>query len=350
MRILVIRIGALGDALIVTPLVRYLANQGHEVYFLGSEQSEEILRHNPHVKKFISHQRDSITNDKLGEYFEKLRVENECDKYIDLCESVEVRLALCRDYPQWNWPKQERKAYANINYYEYAFTQTRHQFGEFLAQKSHTFMPTVTLLTHEFYKPEMFFSNEELDWVLDERKKNIGQTVIMWGLSGSGRQKTYPYVPYIVADLIKKNKDLKVILVGGNTCKILEAGFPDNARIVKRSGDYSFRQSALLAQHVDLVVSPDTGFLHAAGCWSTPKIGLLTHTTIENITKHFENDFSIESEAPCAPCFRLIQDAEKECPLELATSATLCMGKDGMKPERVLARIEEALCLQSLKK
>lgn len=340
MKILIVRIGAFGDAIVTTPLIRYLANQGHEIFFLGSEQSEEILRENPHIKKFIHHERDSIANDKLGEYFEKLRVENGCDKYIDLCESIEVRLAICRDYPQWNWPKAERAAYANLNYYEYAFDMACGQHPDLFEGAD---------LSEESFIPEMFFSQGEIDWVLEERKKNIGKTVIMWGLSGSGRQKTYPYVPYVVADLVKKSTDLKVILVGGNTCKILECGFPDNPQIVKRSGDFSFRQSALLAQYVDLVVSPDTGFLHAAGCWETPKIGLLTHTTIENITKHFRNDFSLESEAVCAPCFRLIQDADKECPIEQATSATLCMGKDGMKPERVFDRIEEALC-QSLSK
>lgn len=344
MRILIIRIGAFGDALIVTPLVRHLASKGHEIVFLGSEQSEQVLRENPHVSKFVLHERDSIANDKLGEYFDRVRVEHGCDKLIDLCESIEVRLALCRDYPQWNWPKAERRAYADINYYEFAFEMAAKQHPDLFEDLSWR-TTEYTAPAESFFTPEMFFSQGELDWVMEERKKNFGKTVIMWGLSGSGRQKTYPYVPYIVADLVRKHKNLKVILVGGHTCQILECAFPKNAQIVKRSGDYSFRQSALLAKHVDLVVSPDTGFLHAAGCWSTPKIGLLTHTSRENITKHFENDFSIESEAPCAPCFRLIQDAEKECPIEDGVARpTLCMGKDGMRPERVFERIEEALC------
>lgn len=332
MKLLIVRIGAYGDAIIVTPLLRYLAEKGHEIVFLGSEQSEEVLRHNPRISKFILHERDSVDNDKLGEYFEKVRVDNGCDKIIDLCESIEVRLALCVDYPQWNWPKAERAAYANINYYEYAFTRAQEQAPEAFDETD-----DASLI------PEMFFSQEEEDWVFEERKKNFGMKVVMWGLSGSGRQKTYPYVPYVVGDLIRKHPYLKVVLVGGQTCQLLEAGFPKNDRIVRRSGDYTFRQSAILSKHVSAVVSPDTGFLHAAGCWPTPKIGLLTHTTIENITKHFEGDFSIESEAPCAPCFRLISNAEKQCPIEAQTMATLCMSKDGMKPERVLAKIEEVL-------
>ena len=41
----------------------------------------------------------------------------------------------------------------------------------------------------------------------------------------------------------------------------------------------------ILTKLVDLVISPDTGVLHASGAFDTPKIGLLGHTTIENITK-----------------------------------------------------------------
>ena len=336
MRILVIRIGAFGDAIITTPLIRYLKEKGHEIVFLGSEQSEQVLRHNPRISKFVYHERDSVENCKLGEYFDKVRKEHGCDKMIDLCESIEVRLALAPDYPQWNWSKKERAAYADINYYEYAFEMAFEQHPD-LKDEGHTF-------SSETYIPEMFFSSEEEEWAAEERKRNLGQVVVMWGLSGSGRQKTYPYVPYIVADLIKKHKKMKVILVGGQTCQILEAGFPKHDRIVRRSGDFNFRQSAMLTRHVDLVVSPDTGFLHAAGCTQTAKLGLLTHTTIENITKHFLSDYSIESEAPCAPCFRLINDADKQCPTELATKATLCMSKNGMRPERVMERIEESLC------
>lgn len=327
MRILVVRIAAFGDVIITTPLIRQLKEKGHEVYYLGSEQAQQILEHNPNVDKFIYHERDSVESEKLGEYFDGISKEHGCDRVINLCESIEVRLAVSRDYPHWNWSKRERAEHCDINYYEYCFTHAQENtpaYGDL--------------------KPEMFFSEEEHEWALGERKKLFGFKTIMWGLSGSGRQKVWPYVPYVVSDLIKAHKDLKVILVGGVTCQVLEAGFPKHERIIRRSGEYTFRQSALLSKYVDLVVSPDTGFLHASGCWETPKIGLLTHTTIENITKHFENDYSLESEAVCAPCFRLVQNCDEECPLEVSTSATLCMGKEGMKPERVMNQIEGILC------
>jgi ADP-heptose:LPS heptosyltransferase len=93
-----------------------------------------------------------------------------------------------------------------------------------------------------------------------------------------------------------------------------------------------------LTKEVDLVVSPDTGILHASGQFDTPKIGLLGHTTIENITKYFKNDHSIEAECACAPCFRLIYDWERQCPIEPVTYAAWCMSV-GIPPEKVFERI-----------
>lgn len=325
MRYLVVRIGAFGDALITTPLIRCLKKQGHEVYYLMSERGEQMLRHNPYIDKAIMHSDDSVANDKLGEYFDRIAKDNKCDKVINLCESIEVRLAVMSDYPMWNWSKKERREYCNKNYYEYTF-----EHAGFSAEG-------ISL------KPEMFFTQAEEDFIAEFRKRFIGQQLILWGLSGSARQKTYPYVPYIANDLLKKYKNVVFVLVGGEACKVLECAFPKHHRIIKMSGAFTMRQSCLLTKYSSIVVSPDTGLLHAAGCWDTPKIGLLTHSTIENITKHFVNDFSIESEAVCAPCFRLIKDAEKECLHERETKACLCMGKEGMKPEKIFNRITEVL-------
>lgn len=324
MRYLIIRVGAYGDAVITTPLIRSLKNRGHEVYYLGSERSELVLRNNPNIDKFILHKKNSVDNDKLEEYFKSVSNEHGCDKYIDLCESVEVRLAVSESYPQWNWTKKERSAYCNRNYYEYTFEHAGIEVDDNL-------------------RPELFFTQEEEDFIADIRKDLIGNRIIMWGLSGSGRQKTYPYVPYIVGDLMREYKDIVVVLVGGETCKILECALPKHHRILKKSGEFNLRQSALLAKYSDLIVSPDTGFLHCSGAFDVPKIGLLTHTTIENITKHFKNDYSIESKAVCAPCFRLITNAADECPIEEESHACLCMSKEGIDPEDVLTRIKGVL-------
>ena len=332
MKYLIVRLGAIGDCIITTPLVRYLKNKGHEVYYFGSERAKMILENNPNIDQFILYPPDSVENTELGNHFDFIGKVYNCDKVVNLCESIEVRLAVTQDYPQWNWPKRERREYCDKNYYEYTFEHAG--FKDAIKEES--------ISPHEFYRPEMFFTQEEEDYIEEFRKKWLGYKIIMWGLSGSGRHKTYPYVPYVVGDLLKNFKDIVVFLVGGNTCKILECGFPNHKRIEKLSGIFNFRQSALMAKYAYAVVSPDTGFLHSAGCWDTPKIGLLTHSTIKNITGNFINDYSIESEAVCAPCFRLVTENDN-CLLEKGTKSCLCMSAEGMKPERVYKRITEVI-------
>jgi ADP-heptose:LPS heptosyltransferase len=62
----------------------------------------------------------------------------------------------------------------------------------------------------------------------------------------------------------------------------------------------------LMCNYVDLVISPESGILNAAGCYETPKIGLLTHSNKQNLTSTFLNDYSIQADISCSPCHRMI--------------------------------------------
>lgn len=328
MRYLVVRLGAYGDNLIVSPLLSHLKKVGHEVYVLTSEQGQEIFKHNPNIDKLIQHKRDSIPNSELGKYFESVKQAYECDKLLDLCESIEMKLALHPLDPKYNWTKQERKVLCNKNYYDFTFEQAG--------------FPGI-----KGARPEIYFSEEEEHNYIPFREQLIGYYVIIWGLSGSGLNKSYPYAPYVINSILSKYPKVKFITVGDEACEILECGMPNHSRIVKKSGKWSFRESALAVKHADLVIAPDTGLLHIAGCFSAAKIGLLNHSTIENITKYFENDNSIEADCDCAPCFRLIYNSVVQCPKGPVTKACLCMS-DGIKPKKLLERIEWIINVQQL--
>lgn len=341
MRYLVVRIGAFGDCIIITPLLRYLKQEGHEVYVLTSESGKQMLANNPRIDKTLYHKKDSVANEDLEDYFKKVAKDNRCDKVIDLCESVEVTLALDAHDPKYSWTKVERSLVANKNYYEFAF-----KYGEVevpIALPGNAKIRQDGKTRADFYVPEMFFTQEEEDFMKDFRKEHLGKKMILWGLSGSGRNKTYPYVPYVVADLLRADKNLVIVTVGEEACQILEAGIPNHPRVVKKSGIWTMRQSCLFTKYADLVISPDTGLLHASGCWETPKIGLLGHTTIENITKHFKNDHSLEAECACAPCFRLIFEAATQCPIDQEFNCCMCMSKDGIAPEKIYDTVLEVL-------
>ena len=337
MRILVARLGAFGDTLITTPLIRYLKQQGHEIYYLTSDNGRTILENNPNVDKLIFHVRDSIENTKLGEYFEATKKLYECDKLIDLCESIEINLAFSPSQPQSKYPKFEKMAIANKNYYEETFDFVGRQTGDY---------GRLVMKHDKNFNPEMFFTEQEEKFIEEDvRIPYMGKKKILWGLSGSSRQKTYP--PEYMCKVIKAFPDYIHITVGEEVCRLLEWPFthPDVKdkfpNVVPRAAKFTMRESILACKYVDLVIAPDTGLLHGAGCFDTPKIGLLTNTSRENITKHFKNDYSLEAtDVSCSPCYNLIYDANVQSQTDSEDGTPLCM-KWGILPDRLIARVKE---------
>ena len=322
-RILVCRIAAIGDCVQITPLVNFLKEKGNEVYVLTSGQGMQVLKNNPYVDKLIYYVQDTVPIEELNDYFNKIGKDNSCDKVLNLCECVEVKYLFHPADPVYNYSKQERFLRGNHNHYDAVF-----EFAGY---------PEVTGKT-----PEMFFTEEEEVASARFRSEFIGKFLIIWCLSGSARHKSYPYTRYVMEQLLDKHKDIVIVTVGDTLCKVFEAGL-EHERCIHKSGEWSLRETAIACKHASLVVSPETGVLHFAGCFDTPKIGLMTHTTIECLSKYFKNDYSLEAQVDCAPCFRLINEAEIECPIEHLSRAPWCVAF-GLPPDKVVHQIEKVYC------
>ena len=321
MRILIVRYGAWGDSIIITPLIRYFS-RNHEVYLHTSETGMNILALNPCIAKFIPYESDTVPDHKLQDYWEKLAKKFECHWLINMCESIERAISLHPIDPRYAYTKPERREICDKNFYEYSFY--------------HAGFP----VPEESLTPEMFFSGEEEKTVTDFFQKLNDKFVILWGLSGSGLNKTYPWTDYIIGDLLRENEDVVVVTVGDELSQVLESH--EHERVIRMCGKWTMRESSLACKYASLVVAPDTGLLHASGCFDTPKIGLIGSNTINNITKHFKNDYSFEADSqtvPCAPCFRIVYSASKQCPIDDMNYLPHCMSR-GIDPRKVLERIE----------
>ena len=316
-RVLVIRLGAYGDMIIISPVLTRLKELGYYVMLNTGERGSQIYQHDNRVDKIIKHD-ESLPIEKVSEHWDKLKKEIKHDLFINFSESIECNVALHPKSPMYIYPKKERIERCNRNYYD---------------------------VSNEWSKLEGCKQNPSLQFTEEEEKKvksyiKKDHYNILWALSGSGKQKAYPWTDYVMGEVLKTYKDAHIITVGDNKCQILEniGEFPED-RTTNLAGRIPIREAFLLTKYVDLVVSPDTGTLHASGCYGTPKIGLLGHTTIENITKHFHNDFSIESKCECAPCFHLVYDYEVQCPIDEETKAAWCMAR--ITPKEVFEKIKK---------
>ena len=321
LRILIARLGAYGDVIVTTPLVRHLHEQGHKIVYVCNERGAEVLKGNPHIETIHEQPTDSVKTENLTDHYDYLKRKYKCEKIIDLSESIEVSLSQHPRSSNYKLSKPERIKRFNRNFYEYAFELV----GESWDSKS--------------LIPNLFFSKEEIDRAEGYLKK--GQFNILVGMSGSGTNKVYPWTETLCETIVQQMPDVHIITVGDAKCELIEPIV--EGRITNLSGKVPMRTSMALTGLVDLVISPDTGLLHASGCYDTPKIGLLGHNTIETVTKHFRNDHSIEADskkAECAPCLYLVYNMKLQCPLSLITGSSICMA-EGIDPALVLSKVKE---------
>jgi len=314
---LIVRYGAMGDMIIISPVIKKLKEQGYHVILNTNSRGQEVYKHDSRVDEFINHDEDTPLNE-LEKLWEKLTKKHKPDRFINFCQSLECNVAAHPTDPIYIYPKPERYPKCNRNYYDVT--------SEWAGLSSCDKRPSLMFTEKEHEKVKKYLKPDKFN--------------ILWNLSGSGKNKVYPWTDFVMGEVLKNHKDIHFITTGDAKCRLLETLQDEN--VTNLSGETSIREVFLLTKYVDLVISPDTGVLHASGCYETPKIGLLGHTTIENITKYFINDYSIEANCACAPCFRLIYDHDIQCPIDNVTHAAWCMSV-GLEPERVYDRIKEVI-------
>lgn len=301
----------------------------------GSDRAEEVLKGNPRCVfiRYAGTVRDGLPIKKHQDRIDELTKQYGIDRAHNLSGSLEHRVAVHMGDPAYVWSKPERLAKHGINFSEAAF---RH------CGFSHD--------PEENMRPEIFLGPEETEWV--ERfwsSYNLdGKRVILVVFNGSSLVKTYPYLSEILSDWIsRKGKRYVLVSVGDNEGRL---GEWDSARLIQMATKCTFRQSVAILARAALFIGPDTGMLHASGCFDVPKVGIVGHHSREQITKYFTNDFSIyageEGNTECAPCTRLVPDPMAQCPMveigEDEAPYPWCMGR-GIRKERVVQKIEEAL-------
>jgi ADP-heptose:LPS heptosyltransferase len=111
-KVLVIRYGAYGDMINITPVIKRLKELGYYIVLNTGDRGEEIFRYCPHIDEFIIHDKDTPLDD-LNEHWEKLKEQVKPDRVINFSESIECNCALHPINPEYIYPKPERYARGN---------------------------------------------------------------------------------------------------------------------------------------------------------------------------------------------------------------------------------------------
>lgn len=314
----VVRYGAIGDAIQTAAVIRGLRQEGYHVTFMCEPIGEKLLRHDPNVDAFWVQDKDQVPNPELVAYWE--HVAKSFDRFANMCETVEGTLLAMPGRANHAWPQDLRHEMCDHNY------------GEFMAKVAGLTME----VEYEFYPSpdeekradeflEEIAKQTNPDWLMG--KKWQKPFTIMWALSGSALHKTYPHQDAVIAKILSEIPHAHIITVGDDACRILEAGWEEEPRVHRRSGEIELRDSLTLAKKVDLVIGPETGVLNAVAFETNQKIVFLSHSSVENLTKHWVNTNSmVPAGTPCYPCHRMhmIKDGWKHCNKHEESSTAQC--------------------------
>lgn len=313
-RVCVVRYGAWGDAVMMSGIFPKLKEDGYHITLNCTEKTFEILHTNPYIDTFIYQTTNEVPKEELVAHWEKLK--KQFDKFINLSESIEGTLLRIPSQPEYTWPKAKRHALCNYNYYD----RTMEIAGYPKAKGSTS---------------ELYFNKQEEKWAKKFLKKHANRFIIVWCVTGSSVHKIYPYAGNCIDAVARGFKDSLIVLVGEKGAKGI---VNKHKRILDKCGDLGIRQSFILAKYANLVVSPETSVLVAAGSFETPKVALLSHATVENLTKYYENCTSVFQEVSCYPCHKL-HYSKDTCTLDKEFKLPICMSL--LHPKKVLEPIEK---------
>lgn len=283
------RFGGFGDMLMMSNILPQLKREGYHVTVNTTPKGMAIVEHDPNIDAFLIQDDNQVPNHELPAFWDA--ISRRYSKFIQLSESVEGTLLAIPGRANHMWPHRVRHMELNRNYLEWTS-----QLAELPYHSDAKFYPT----TREVAQEASFLGSIRANMVPKGDEILIGQAppdvfFIMWALAGSSMHKFYPHMDAVIARVLMEMPEAVVILAGDEPCQLLEAGWELEPRVYRMSGKQQIRETLTLATMVDCVVGPETGVLNAVAFEENAKVVLLSHSSIENLTKHWTNVASLSA-------------------------------------------------------
>ncbi len=317
----VIRYGAFGDLIQMSSILPGLKEQGFHVTVYTTARGRDVVKFDPNIDEFYIQGTDQVPNHELADFWDWEAPKY--DRWINLSESVEGSWLGLPGRTNHRWPQSVRAKYMDANYFEFA-----HDLAEVP-------MPP---------KPKFYPTEDERKWATAERARIGGNKLILYALSGSSVHKVWPWMDQLFARMLITYPDCRIVTLGDTLSEMLECGWENETRVIKKSGKYSIRETLALLDVADLVIGPETGVLNAAGHMDVPKIIFLSHSSANNLTKYWKNTWAMEPvNTHCYPCHQMHYGFD-HCTREESTGVALCQANIGIEPAwDAVKQIEDSL-------
>jgi len=285
----VVRLGAYGDALWITPVLAEWKARGWHITLYTQPQGEMSLRHDPHIDRMSvqakaifgeqPHLPASVTADYQARYW--LHLESKHDQFVNLVGSVERHLLPFEADPNFWLPDEQRRRMFNKNYVESVHEWAGLEFNQHNVEIK--FTP----------------SAEEQIWASNYRKRYAGPFVML-NPGGSSLPKFWPHSQRFM-DLCAE-VGISGMLVGELRGCEFEA--PRGWEIAGTK--HTIRQCFTLAALSDVVVGTESALVNSVANERPLKIVLLSHSTARNLTRDWDKTIALMPEGlECYPCHRI---------------------------------------------
>jgi len=163
-------------------------------------------------------------------------------------------------------------------------------------------------LPNDVKKPRLVFTDDEMSWKEKQLKAwGITETDFVIGiqLETSSPIRNYPKEKIkTIIDVFSSEPNTKVVMIGSEQQRALANFMKGSSTNVIDSIGLNVRQSIVMATRYDLVISPDSFMIQAAGALDKPLIGLYGPFPSEVRMKYFTNAIGLEPKVVCSPCFK----------------------------------------------
>jgi predicted SAM-dependent methyltransferase len=293
----VVRVGGHGDALWASSILPHLKEQGYHVTVYAAHTGAEILRHDPNIDRLITLPDGVLTDDELLAYWAHEAAKH--DRWINLIGSVETRLLahpneLAFYHPHWLRHKLMNRNYLEV-VHEYAGLD-----GAPFRQK---YYPTVA----------------EQTAARKIREMSPGPVVVI-NPAGSGPVKTWPHTQRLMKMLAEAG--VYSVVLGDLRAAELDDVEPYGYVVGMQ---WPVRMALAFALQADAVVATESLIANAVAFEPMPKVITLSHSSAENLTKHWLNTIAIEPHGvACHPCHRIHPPHFGFCSRDKTTGASAC--------------------------
>lgn len=292
----VVRVGGHGDALWSSSPCALLKAQGYHVTLYTAGPGAEVLKHDPHIDRIVALPEAVLDNEQLLYFW--MHESRKFDRWINLQGSVEGRLLAHVNEPAFYLPKDLRHRLMNVNYLEMV-----HDYAG---------------LPHDF-RQRFYPTAAEVEVATRIRAISKGPLVVI-NPAGSGPSKYWPHAQRLMA-LLAEEGVYSVVLGDIRDAKIEDVE-PYGAVV---GMEWPARVALAVALQADAVVATESMIVNAVAFEPMLKVVTLSHSSAENLTKHWPNTVALEPHGvSCHPCHRIHPQNLSFCSKDKTTGAAAC--------------------------